>query len=102
MMLLCAPLVAVEYLQCFIVYKIGSLSPVRLSPQQHVVHHFNVCLKKYILRAAVWKVFINNCVMRDFPHMYKGSITNYAATSAFLKSNHKPNCQSVSLRFVLF
>jgi hypothetical protein len=93
MRLLCAALVAIKYLQYFIVHKIRPLSPVRLPLQLHVVQNFNVCLKKkYILRAAVWKLFINNCVMRDFPHMYKGTITNYTVTSRLPKGNNKPNC----------
>lgn len=92
MRLLCASLVANEYVRYFTVHKIRPLSPVRLSLQLHVVQHFNVCLKKYILRAAVWKLFINNCVMRDFPHTYKGTITNDTVTIRLPKGNYKPNC----------
>jgi len=70
MRLLCASLVATEYLQYFIVHKIRPLSAVRLTLQLHVVQRFNVRLKKHILRAAVLKLFINNCVKRGFPHTY--------------------------------
>jgi hypothetical protein len=40
MRLLCAALVATEYLQYLIVHKIRPLSPVRLSLQLHVVKLF--------------------------------------------------------------
>jgi len=95
MRLLCVSLVAIEYLQYFIVHKIRPLSPVRLTLQLHFVQHFDVHLKKHILRATVWKLFINNYVTRDFPHTYKRTIKNYTATSCLPKCTFKPNCWSV-------